>query len=304
MRLFKRIPLLGGALLLAVILPGCATGSSSAQGGRLQVVAAENFWGSIASQIGGTRVDVKSIIDNPNADPHDYEATTADARTIASARLVIVNGIGYDPWADRLIAANPVQGRDVLDVGGVAGVATGGNPHQWYSPPVVQRMIDAITAEYRKLDPKDATYFNQQRTQFETVGLAEYHRLISDIKTKYAGTPVGASESIFALMAPALGLSLLTPESFLSAISEGTEPSAADKATIDHQISTGQIKVYVYNSQNATPDVQRQIEAARQKAIPVATITETLVPAGASFQAWQVNELKGLEAALARATGR
>ena len=135
-------------------------------------------------------------------------------------------------------------------------------------------------------------------------GLARYDQLIASIRAKYAGTPVGASESIFAALAPALGLRLLTPPSFLTAISEGTEPTAADKQTIDHQIATHQIKVYVYNSQNATPDVQAQVQAARAAGIPVTTITETLVPATATFQAWQVSELEALQAALAKATGR
>src|SRR5439155_4529313 len=132
----------------------------------------------------------------------------------------------------------------------------------------------------------------------------EYHRVISEIRRKYAGTPMGASESIFALMAPALGLNLLTPPPFLRAISEGTEPSASDKATIDRQISSHQIKVYVYNSQNATPDIQRQIEEARRAGILVTTITETLVPQSATFQAWQVGQLEALAAALHQATGR
>jgi len=292
-------------LVAATCLAACAIGPAASGGdGRPSVVAAENVWGSIAAQLGGGRVRVVSIIRNPNADPHDYEPTTADARLMASARFVIVNGIGYDPWADRLLAANPVPGRDVLDVGKLIGVPAGGNPHRWYSPRDVQRVIDAITAEYRKLDPKDASGFDQRRQYFDRTGLAGYHRLISEIRSKYAGTTVGASESVFALMAPALGLHLLTPPSFLSAISEGTEPTAADKAAIDRQISSHQIEVYVYNSQNATPDVQRQIEEARNAGIPIATITETLVPAGASFQTWQVRELQDLAKALAHAMGR
>jgi zinc/manganese transport system substrate-binding protein len=289
-----------GALLL-VSLSACSSGPGGSFDGKPKVVAAENFWGSLATQLGGDRVEVTSIITNPNADPHDYEPTTADARSFASATFVIVNGIGYDPWADRLLAANPVPGRAVLNVGSLVGVPAGGNPHRWYSPPDVQRMLDAITARYKKLDPKDAAYFDQQGSSIETKGLAGYHRLISDIRARYAGRPVGASESMFALMSQALGLNLLTPPSFLGAISEGTEPTAADKAAIDQQIQSHQIKVYVYNSQNATPDVQRQIEEARGAGIPVATITETLVPAGASFQAWQVRQLQGLAAALAQA---
>src|SRR5919201_4823510 len=160
---------------------------------------------------------------------------------MASATFVIEDGIGYDPWAQKLLDANPVSGRDVLDVGKLLGVPDGGNPHRWYSPPDVQRVIDAISAEYGRLDPRDGAYFERRRSAFETSELADYHRVISEIRRKYGGTPVGASESIFALMAPALGLKLVTPPSFLDAISEGTEPSAADKATIDHQITSGEI---------------------------------------------------------------
>jgi len=267
-------------------------------------VAAENVWGSIAAQLGGDRVTVTSIIDNPNADPHDYEPTTEDARAMAAANFVIENGVGYDPWAQRLIDANPVSGRSVLDVGKLVGVSTGGNPHRWYSPSDVQRVIDAITLAYAQLDPADASFFDQRRSTFQTTGLARYHALISEIETKYAGTPVGASESIFALMAPALGLKLITPPSFLTAISEGSEPTAADKATIDHQISSHEFELYVYNSQNATPDIQRQIDEATAANIPITTITETLFPAGATFQAWQVAQLEALAAALHEATGR
>jgi zinc/manganese transport system substrate-binding protein len=298
-----------GGLLATVVLvgSGCAgqsTSSAAAPTGVLHVVAAENFWGSIASQLGGNRVQVSSVITSPATDPHDYEPTAADARTIAGARMVIVNGIGYDPWADKLIAANPVSGRIVLNVGDLVGIKPGGNPHRWYSPPDVQLMIDSIVRDYDKLDPKDSGYFAQQKTRVETKGLAQYKQLIATIKRKYSGVPVGASESIFAPLAQALGLKVLTPETFLKAISEGTEPIAADKTTIDRQIAQKQIKVWVFNSQNSTPDVKRITDAARKRGIPVATITETLVPASASFEEWQSRQLQALAAALAQATGR
>jgi zinc/manganese transport system substrate-binding protein len=291
------------ALVLLVAACGAA-GTNTASGGALHVVAAENFWGSIAAQLGGSKVVVTSIIANPNTDPHSYEPTAADARTFASGQMVIVDGIGYDPWSTQLLAANPVSGRVTLNVGDLVHVAVGGNPHQWYSPASVHAVIDRITADYQRIDPAGSAYFAAQRTAYLTHGLARYDRLIASIKAKYAGTPVGASESIFAELAPALGLRLLTPPSFLRAISEGTEPTAADKLTIDRQIATHQIKVYVYNSQNATPDVQAQVQAARAAGIPVTTITETLDPASATFQAWQIGELQSLRAALAKATGR
>jgi zinc/manganese transport system substrate-binding protein len=289
----------GGSVL------GLGRGAAAAPaGGGLQVVAAENFWGSIAAQLGGDLVHVTSVITSPATDPHDYEPTAADARTLAGAQMVIVNGIGYDPWAPKLIAANPVHGRLVLTVGDLVGIKAGGNPHRWYSPRDVQEVIDAVVRDYAKLDPKDAGYFTRQKATFETAGLAQYRRLIATIKRKYHGVAVGASESIFAPLAQALGLNLLTPASFLKAISEGTEPTAKDKTTIDRQIARKQIKVWVFNSQNSTPDVQRITDAARKKGIPVTTITETLTPASATFQAWQSRQLKALQAALAKATGR
>jgi zinc/manganese transport system substrate-binding protein len=271
---------------------------------QIHVVAAENFWGSIAAQVGGDRVHVTSIIDNPATDPHDYEPSAVDARTMAGAQMAIVNGIGYDSWAAKLVAANPVKGRIVLTVGDVVGVEPGGNPHRWYSPANVRQVTSAIVAGYTKLDPKDAAYFRAQKARFETKGLAEYERLIATIRRKYRGVAVGASESIFAALAPALGLRLITPYSFLKAISEGTEPTAADKTTIDEQIAKKEIKVWVVNSQNSTPDVARLTEAARRRHIPITTITETMTPASASFEQWQVRQLRALTTALAQGTGK
>jgi zinc/manganese transport system substrate-binding protein len=293
-------------LILATLVAGCGGGATSAasSSGRLEVVAAENFWGSLASQLGGDRVHVSSIIHSPATDPHDYEPTPQDGRTIATAKLAIVNGVGYDPWAPKLVSANPVSGRVVLTVGDVVGVQPGGNPHRWYSPTNVQQVIEQIVTDYKKLDPKHARYFDAQKKKLEDAGLRQYKSLIAAIRAKYSGVPVGASESIFAPLAQDLGLNLITPPGYLKAISEGTDPTAQDKATTDRQIASKQIKLWVFNSQNATPDIKRLNDAARSNGIAVATVTETLTPANASFQAWQVRQLREIQAALAKATGR
>jgi zinc/manganese transport system substrate-binding protein len=294
------------ACLLLLLSGACATGPPrhDAVGGRLQVVAAENFWGSIAAQLAGDRAEVTSIITNPATDPHDYEATPQDARRVASADYVIVNGIGYDTWAQKLLDADPGSARRVLDVGRLVGVNVGGNPHQWYSPVSVEKLVARVAADLARLDPADAHYFAQRRAAFESTGLAEYHSLIAEIKQRYAGSPVGASESIVAPLVDALGLAMKTPESFLTAVAEGNEPSARDTAIVNRQIEQRVIKVLVFNSQNATPDVNRLADAARARGIPVTAVTETLVPAGATFQAWQSAELRGLRDALARSAER
>jgi zinc/manganese transport system substrate-binding protein len=289
------------------LLTGCgrsATTLEPAASTGIRVVAAENFWGSIAAQLGGGRVAVTSLITNPATDPHSYEPTAADGIAIARSQMAIVNGIGYDTWASKLLEASPSSSREVLDVGSLTGLDGGANPHQWYSPAAVQHVVDGIVSDYKRLDPADAAYFDGRARALETHALAEYDRLRSEIRSRYAGVPVGYSESIFQPLGQDLGLRLLTPSSFARAIAEGTDVSAADKQTVDRQAETGAIKVWIYNSQNATPDVQRVNELARAAQIPITTITETLVPASATFEQWQAAQLRSLQAALHKATGR
>jgi zinc/manganese transport system substrate-binding protein len=292
------------ASMTIVSVSACATSRPASSAGRrapVEIVAAENFWGSIAAQIGGVDVDVVSIIDNPSADPHDYEPTAADARAVDGADVVIGNGIGYDPWFGKLVDSDPDKPISI-DVGDVVGKHAGDNPHQWYSPTSVNAVIDRITAALTEAAPDRSADFAAGRQQFVSGGLALYRQLIDTIKQDYSGVPVGASESIFAPLAVDLGLDLVTPAGMLSAVSEGSDPTVAEKATADRQIAQHQIKVWVYNDQNATPDVTRLTEAARRQGIPVVTITETLTPAGASFQDWQAAQLVRLQAALAAAT--
>ena len=290
------------AALAALAAMACGLSGTTSSGGstQLQVVAAENFWGSVASQVGGFHVHVTSIIANPDADPHTYgdHVTSADAKLIAQARYVIVNGAGYDPWAPKLVDASPSSSRKVLIVGDLVGRKEGDNPHLWYSPTYVERAIDRMTSDFKQLDPADAAYFDQQGSAYRDLGLKDYHDTINAIKRKYGGTPVGASESIFQYMAQATDLKLVTPYSFLKAISEGTEVSPADRATVEQQITSRQIKVFVFNSQNSSPDVQSLVDRATAAGIPTPTVTETLSPANLSFQDWQSNQLKDLLQAL------
>ncbi|MGZ6390540.1 MAG: metal ABC transporter solute-binding protein, Zn/Mn family [Ktedonobacterales bacterium] len=291
---------------LALVLGGCGLSSqpSGGSGGPITVVAAENFWGSIAAQVGGSQVRVTSLIRDPNVDPHSYEPTAADARAVAEARYVIVNGAGYDPWVDALLKANPVGGRKTLDIGALTGTHVGENPHLWYNPDYVTKAADRIRDDLKALDPANAAAIDASAQTFLTSGLKEYSSEIAAIKAKYAGTPVGATESIFSSMAAALGLRLITPPSYLTAVSEGQEISATDEATVEQQIAQKQINILVYNSQNTPNNIQAIINKAKASGIPVVAITETLVPANASFQDWQASQLRSIEAALAQATGK
>lgn len=293
--------------IFLLLFAGCGTTfqtTSFTSGETIEVVAAENFWGSIAAQVGGSHVHVTSLIVDPNADPHSYEPTTADARTVADAQYVILNGAGYDPWMDKLLQANPAGGRKELNVGTFNGKKEGDNPHMWYNPDYITAVANKIRDDLKMIDAGDATAFEQSAQTFQTTDLKQYHTLIADIKARYSGTPVGATESIFSYLAPALGLNLVTPDSYLKAVSEGEDISAADQATVEQQITQKQIKVLIYNSQNTPNNVQALIDKAKANKIQVATITETLTPATTSFQQWQSTQLQGIQAALAQATGK
>jgi zinc/manganese transport system substrate-binding protein len=217
---------------------------------------------------------------------------------------VIVNGIGYDNWASQLLAANPVGGRVVLDVGALLGLRQGANPHQWYDPSSVEKVIGAITADLAGLDPGGRAYYAAQRRHYEHVSLARYDTLRAEIRRRYAGVPVGYSESIFEPLGGSLRLRLLTPPGFAKAVSEGTEVTASEIAAVDRQVRKHRIKVWIFNGQNVTPEVQQVNSLAAKAGIPIVTVTETLSPASLDFEQWQDRQLAALAAALHRATGR
>jgi len=287
-----------GVLALALVVAVACGSQPSGQSGTVKVVAGENFWASIAAQVGGSKVSVHTVISDPNADPHEYETTTDDARAFAEADLVILNGAGYDAWGSKLLAASPSNHRQEMDVAQLLGKRAGDNPHFWYDPGAVVKVADAITARYRSIDSADASYFDQQRADF-TKALEPYTNQIATIKQRYSATAIGATESIFVYMAEALSLNLTTPAAFMDAIAEGNDPPAGAVAQFHDQIAGNQIKVLIYNVQTATAVTTNLKALAAAHHIPAVGVSETLQPQNAKFQDWQLAQLKSLENALA-----
>ena len=292
-----RAAILGVFLIVSAALAACGTSESGPQGSTLQVIAGENFWGSIAAQLGGNKVNVTSVVTNPNADPHDYETSTSDARAFATADYVIVNGAGYDDWAKKLLSANPNSHRKVLTVADLIHKKAGDNPHFWYNPTWVEQVADTITADYKSIDSGDAGYFEQQRAAFRTA-LQPYHDRIAKIKSQFSGVPVGSTESIFVYLANALGLNLISPPEFMQAVAEGNDPPASSVAEFHDQVANKQIKLLVYNVQTASNVTDTLKKLAAGVGIPVVGVSETLQPVDATFQEWQDAQLVTLQNAL------
>jgi zinc/manganese transport system substrate-binding protein len=287
-----------GPVALTMLATGCASATATQQQpGVIYVVAAENFWGSLVSQLGGAHVRVLSIVTNPNTDPHDYESSASAARAVAEAGYVIQNGAGYDDWMSKLLAASPSTNRRVLSIGAYLGKRPGDNPHLWYNPDYVTAAENHIEADLKALDPRDKAYFTARRKAADAA-FAGIRAQLAQIRHTDAGRPVASTESIFVYLARYLGLKLITPPAFMNAVSEGNDPPAASVAEMTRQLSARQADVLVYNKQTATALTTSIRELATRNHIPVAGVTETIQPQGATFQRWFAGELTALRRAL------
>jgi zinc/manganese transport system substrate-binding protein len=306
----NRSVILVAIILAIVIVVGVAVAATnlgeapqptcSYTGGVIPVVAGENFWGSLVSQIGGTHVNVTSIVTNPNTDPHEYESSAADARAIANACLIVVNGAGYDTWALNEMAASNTPHQTVLNVQVLLGQPVDANPHFWYSPYFVNATVGAMFRDLVTIDPVDSGYYRQQYAALNSSLWSSYMKQEQIIKHQFAGTPVASTESIFVYMANATGLKIITPQAFMDAVAEGNDPSAQDVATFQNQLNGGNstVRVLVYNAQTVTPLTQSLLALAAKNEIPYIRITETIQPLTYTFQAWMQGEVGELQNAL------
>jgi len=264
----------------------------------LIIVAAENFYGDIASQIAGPEARVTSILSNPDQDPHLFEASPAAGRALSSARLVIYNGVDYDPWMAKLLRAAKSVNRRVVVVGEVVHRKPGDNPHLWYDLPNVAAAARAIAAALTDIDPAAAPA-TQQRLDVFLDSLKPIQTRIAAIRTRFTGAQVTATEPVFGLMATALGLQMRN-ERFQLAVMNGTEPRASDVAAFEADLRQHRVRVLLYNSQASDSAAKRLLDIARQAGIPVVGVTET-EPAGQTYQTWMMAQLDALDAALAKA---
>ncbi len=270
-----------------------------AASGKLQIVAAENFWGSIVSQIGGDNVHVTNVVSDPNADPHEYESSTTTARNFAHANYVVLNGAGYDSWGDKLLQAQPAEGRKVLKVADLVGKKDGDNPHFWYNPAFVDQFAARVTADLTELDPAHADSYRQNLTTLNKQ-LAKIQNVIGSIKLFYTNTKIAATEDIFDYTAVATGLDIISPPAFTQAVAESNDPPTDTIATFQKQLQAHEPAVLIYNKQAATPLTESLKKLASEHNIPVIGITETLQPAQATYQDWMRGQLEALSSALSQ----
>ena len=280
------------ALLLALPLAQAVPARAESQ---IAVVAAENFYGDIARQIGGDRVSVVSIMNNPDQDPHLFETTPGIVRQIAAAQVVILNGANYDSWMDKLLAAGPRRDRTVINAAKLTGYKSGDNPHLWYDPATMPAVAAAIADALAKADSAHATDYSA-RLKVTLAALDQITQRVAQLKAKHGGTPVTATEPVFGPMARALGLTMRN-ERFQLAMMNDTEPSARDVATFENDLKDRKVRLLIYNSQVSEKLTERLRDIAKRARVPVIGVTETM-PANVKFQDWLLGELDVVDKAL------
>ena len=282
-------------IVLAFIFAlACAT-TSSAAGAAIKLVAAENFYGGVAQQIGGAQVEVTSVMSNPDQDPHLFETSPAVVRELTSADIIIYNGADYDPWMPKLLNVATRPGRTVIVAAQLVHKKAGDNPHLWYDPATMPAVAQSLASAFAKMDPAHAADYKARLATF-LASLKPINEKIAHIRKKYSGAPVTASEPVFGYMASALGLKMHN-ERFQIAIMNDTEPSARDIAAFERDLKEHKVRVMFYNKQASDKIVQHLVELARASKIPVVGVTET-IPPGMTFQDWMLSELNDTEKAL------
>ena len=282
------------SLALAVALLA-SVGPAFAASSPVTIVAAENFYGDLAKQIAGPHATVVSILSNPDQDPHLFEADAVTAKALSNARVVIANGADYDPWIDKLLSASKAESRTEIVAADLVGRKSGDNPHLWYDPATMKAVADKLAEQLGQVDEAHKADYEANAKRF--VGsLRPLEAKVAEMKSRYAGQPVTASEPVFGYMAQALGLDMRN-EKFQTAVMNNTEPSPADVAAFEDDLKAHKVKVMLYNSQADDQAVKRLVGIARAAHVPVVGVTET-EPAGKTYEAWMLGQLTALDKAL------
>jgi zinc/manganese transport system substrate-binding protein len=280
--------------LLLVAVAGLAP--SPAADGWITVVAAENFYGDVAAQIGGDHVSAISILNSPDQDPHLFETSPSVVREIAAAQMVIYNGVDYDAWMEKILRVTPNAERIVINVADLLHKKAGDNPHLWYDPATMPALAKTLAGSFSTVDAAHADDFSNRLKNFLS-SLQPVNDKIAEIRGKHAGVPVTATEPVFGYMAAALHLTMRNQRFQLSVMND-TEPNATDLAAFESDLKTHKVKVLFYNTQASDNLVQRLVQFARTAKVPVVGVTETC-PTNLSYQDWMRRELDQTERALA-----
>jgi zinc/manganese transport system substrate-binding protein len=287
------------ALLTGLLLAGCdGSGGSSGSDGKIDAVGAENEYANVIEQIGGRYVAVSAIMSNPNTDPHTFEASPSVAQTVAAARLIVQNGLGYDTFMEKIESATPSSSRRVIDVQKLLGLPDSTpNPHLWYKPATMPAVARELAFDLSALAPAHAAYFQANVRAFEA-SLQPWYRALREFSARYPGTAVATTEPVGDYMLEAAGVRNLTPFSMQADIMNGTDPAPQNVTLQEALLSGHRVKVFVHNQQVTSSLTEGFVAAAKRAGIPVVGVYETMPTPGYDYQSWMLAEVRALQRAV------
>jgi zinc/manganese transport system substrate-binding protein len=302
------------ASVLSLGLSGCATSAPDAEVpfDGISIVASTNVWGDIASWIGGGSVEVISIIDSFNQDPHSYEASARDQLAVNEADLVLANGGGYDSFMDTLADAAGVE--EVLyayvpedlqaedeaaaeaDSDGHNHDHAAGNEHVWYDFHVVADFATRIADRLSTIDPDNASDYDTNLSLFlGQIDLLETK--VSELASSAQGKTFISSEPVAEYLLDELKLENLTPDSFSQAIEEELDVSPKDLLDIENLITSGAVNLFVLNPQTSSSQIAKIGILAQENGVNTVALSE-LLPEGQRYFEWMESNILAIEIAL------
>jgi zinc/manganese transport system substrate-binding protein len=288
----------------ALGLAGCGGGASAAHGapGVVSAIGAESQYANVLSQIGGRYVHVTSILNNPNVDPHSFEASTSIAQAISQAGLIVQNGLGYDAFMNDIESASPSSTRTVIVAQHVLGLPDStSNPHLWYDPATMPAVATVIAADLTSRQPSHAAYFKANLAAFDA-SMSPWTDAIAAFRTAHRGAPVAVTEPVADYLLAAMGARVRTPFVFQADIMNGVDPAPEDITLEEGLLTRHQVKVFCYNPQvvdSLTASVRSDAKASR---VPVVAVYETMPTPGYDYQSWMLAETNAIAAAVAHGT--
>jgi zinc/manganese transport system substrate-binding protein len=301
----RSLALAGAVAVAAALAAGCGSGSTSASTASstavINAVGAENEYANVLAQVGGKYVHVTSILNNPNTDPHTFEASPQVAQKVSAATLIVQNGLGYDDWMTKMAQASPNAKRKVIVVQHVLGLPDSTpNPHLWYDPKTMPAVATVIAADLSALQPAYKAYFQANLKTFNS-SLAPWLSAIAQFKAAYPGAPVATTEPVADYLLQAMGIDNLTPFRFQADLMNGVDPSPQDIALQNSFFTQHKAKVFVYNQQVVSSTTASIRKTALTAGVPVVGVYETMPP-GYRYQSWMVAEVNAIKKAVASKT--
>ena len=279
--------------------PSAPAGPTTTAPGTVGVVATTDVYGSVARAVGGSHVTVDSIIHTPDADPHEYESTPADAAAVGKAALLIANGGGYDDFAGKIVSATGSKAQ-VVDVSQLSGLNTGGefNEHVFYSLPTMAKLADTVAADLTKVDAAHAGDYQSGAAAFKTQ-LDGLTSKVAGIKTAHPGARIAITEPVPVYLTEQAGLVDATPTEFSEAIEEGNDPPAAVlQRTLAQFSGPAKVSALLLNAQTESPVTNQVEQAATAGGVPVVKVTETLPAGTMDYVSWMGGQIDQLAGAL------